>query len=305
MIEKKNINNSVLVYYSEPSIHIREYYNYCLKLIEEKLYNSDLNINLIFGNINVSLNNEKPYVRCDIQYEHTIVKNGGRGVDNKIFGGTNTDDGEKYLIRITNYNYYNNLDFVIEYSNPNIVNISSNESFDDFIKKVINISPLLHNIDFNPHGRNTILTLYDISNNIRRKNINDKMISSFRNFKNVQNIFDKKDINDLYSKTKILLNVHQTEHHHTFEELRVLPALCSGVIVVSEKVPLIEHIEYGDSIIWSDYEGLIDKVNEVEDNYEYYFKKVFNNTLKEKLLNIENNNKLKLNIIDKWKQNQN
>ena len=108
------------------------------------------------------------------------------------------------------------------------------------------------------------------------------------------NCFDKKCLLELYQKNKILINVHQTDHHHTFEELRVLPALLNGVIIISEDVPLKDKIPYNEFIIWSDYDKIVDKVKEVYENYEFYYNKIFvNSNLSEILMSMtENNHKI-------------
>jgi hypothetical protein len=82
----------------------------------------------------------------------------------------------------------------------------------------------------------------------------------------------------VYKNSKVLVNVHQTDHHHTFEELRVLPALLNGVIVVSEDVPLKEKIPYSDYIVWASYDNIAQTVKDVSNNYEYYFNKIFTNS---------------------------
>jgi hypothetical protein len=76
-------------------------------------------------------------------------------------------------------------------------------------------------------------------------------------------------------RIKILVNVHQTEHHHTLEELRVLPALLRGVVVVSEWIPLHHLLPFKDYIIFERYEMLAEKVIEVKNNYESYRDKFF------------------------------
>jgi hypothetical protein len=87
-----------------------------------------------------------------------------------------------------------------------------------------------------------------------------------------------------------MVNVHQTDHHHTFEELRCLPALMNGVIIVSEDVPLKEKIPYGNSIVWAKYEKLADKVKEVQDNYEDYYRKIFTEDLRKTIHTLHENN---------------
>ena len=100
---------------------------------------------------------------------------------------------------------------------------------------------------------------------------------------------------------RILVNVHQTDHHHTFEELRVLPALCNGVLIISEEVPLKEEIPYSESIIWSSYDRLPETIEKVKENYDYYYKKIFTEKLHSDLVKLQEDN-LK-NIKDIIKEN--
>jgi hypothetical protein len=70
-----------------------------------------------------------------------------------------------------------------------------------------------------------------------------------------------------------LVNIHQTDTHHTLEELRVLPALLTGIIVISEEVPYKESIPYSKHIIWSKYDDIPKKISSVLSKYKYYQKK--------------------------------
>ena len=92
---------------------------------------------------------------------------------------------------------------------------------------------------------------------------------------NINNCFGENEVEVLLKRTKILINIHQTPHHDTFEELRVLPALECGVIVIAEKSPLFETIPYHDLIIWTSYEDIIEKIKEVIINYEFYHNEIF------------------------------
>ena len=124
MITTENIKGSNICYTTDPTIHISEYFNYCLKLIKNKLLEIHKPINIIFGNLDATFNNSNKVLKIDIQYEHTLVKEGGRNVGTKFFSNTPTDDGELYLVRIDRFDYFNSLDVILEYSIPNIVNIS-------------------------------------------------------------------------------------------------------------------------------------------------------------------------------------
>jgi hypothetical protein len=85
------------------------------------------------------------------------------------------------------------------------------------------------------------------------------------------------DLN-LYKNTKILINVHATDYDLTFEELRCLPALLCGVLVISEDSPLKEFIPYKDFIIWAPIDGIIEKTKQVLNNYETYYNAIFINS---------------------------
>jgi hypothetical protein len=85
-------------------------------------------------------------------------------------------------------------------------------------------------------------------------------------------------IEDVYRQTKILINIHQTDHHDTLEKLRVLPALRCGVIVISEKSPLVEQTGYSKYIIWGELSELPDIILDVQNNYEEWHQKIFQNS---------------------------
>ena len=274
-----NINNNILCYNENAPIHIREYYNYCGSLIAKKLKNIKNQINLVFGTDYNSLNNNNKTITTDIQVEHTLVKQGGRGVNNILFGTTMTEEGDPYLVRLDNFDYFNNLDFVIEYSKPNINHIRTSGLFDDYLNKLVYVAPLIYDLNFSRSGRSDTITLFTDNPSERRR----------FEYKNISNCYGNSLVKQ-YDKTKILVNVHQTDHHHTFEELRVLPALLRGVLIVSEDVPRKQDIPYREYIIWSSYDKIIDKVAEVQSNYDYYHEKIFNSLLKRLLKKMKDKN---------------
>ena len=75
-------------------------------------------------------------------------------------------------------------------------------------------------------------------------------------------------------RTKILLNVHQTDEHDTLEEFRVLPALLRGVVVISEEVPLREKIPYHKYIVWCEYDELKRSAVAVSSDYQAHFDRI-------------------------------
>jgi hypothetical protein len=289
-MNRKIINNSSITYHTSPPKHIKEYYNYCLNILISLLEVNNNKINIIFGDLPNTNNFNDKTIRLDIQCEHTIVKRGGRGVTNEIFGNTSTNDNDKYLIRIDKYDYLKNLDYIIDYSYPNLNNIKSSPLFEEFSKKIIVVEPTIDDLSFSEKGRNLSLSMFTVNHGDRREHILNKLYEVDNNFTNVTNCFSQNCLKELYGNTKILVNVHQTDHHHTLEELRILPALSNGVIVISEDVPLKEHIPYSDYIVWSKYEDLPNKLLEVQENYTEFFCKIFNEELKNIMVKLSQNN---------------
>ena len=133
--------------------------------------------------------------------------------------------------------------------------------YNNFSNKHIYLSPNLYEkLHININNRNIqSLTTFINTDEPRRKKLLDKLSQSKLNHINKSNCKYKKRLKELYQDTKVLINIHQTPHHDTFEELRCLPALQNGVIVISERSPLNHLIPYNDLIIWTDYENIINK----------------------------------------------
>ena len=209
---------------------------------------------------------------------------------------------EKYLIRIDRFEQLELANIIIEYSIPNIYNIHSGKKYTNLFSKMVYISPTLINyestkfIDIN-RDINVLTTFINI-NEPRRKSLINNLSDLNINYKNINTCFKIEELEKLYNNTKILINIHQTEHHHTFEELRVLPALLSGVIVISEVSPLNNLIPYNDFIIWCSYDNIVEMTMKVINNYDYYFNKIFESTNILSILHENNIQKFENKILD-------
>lgn len=301
MVSVEKIKQSHICYDKYPSIHIQEYHDYCLSILKNVLSEIDISINIIFGDVIHYFNNDNKTLKIGIQYEHTLVLEGGRGINNKIFGNVKNLNGDNYLVRIDRFEHLNNLDLIIEYSNSNFFNISSSKKFDSFLEKIVVISPSIYPKSLYRQNKKNTISIFSENNSNRRdiflRNISNQKI----NHTNINNCFNFECLKKLYDDTKILINVHQTDHHHTLEELRVLPALYRGVIVISENVPLMEQIPYHEYIIWSDYNSIIEKIIEVQNNYELFYREIFTDRLNNILdkITVENVKNMKEKIIKK------
>ena len=86
-------------------------------------------------------------------------------------------------------------------------------------------------------------------------------------------MFGKETMKTIMDKFKILVNIHQTDFYHTLEELRILPSLMTGILIVSEDVPYKGNIPFSKHIIWSSYDDLPKTINDVLLNYVVYREK--------------------------------
>ena len=269
------IENSYLYTDSSIDYAINDYKQYIVSLITYVIYNKYVNV--IIGSGKPNFKNTNPYVRININYEHTLVKQCGRGTNHNTPIGTIEYGNQKYHVRIDNFQTLQLSDIIIDYSLPNIYNVKNSRLFNEFSNKHIYISPCIYqNIYTTMNNRNiNSLTTFININEPRRKKLLENIKKSNLHHNNVNNCFDKTELQKLYQNTKVLINIHQTEHHETFEELRCLPALQNGVIVVAENSPLNHLIPYNDLIIWSDYDNIIEKTKEVLNNFEKYNSLIF------------------------------
>ena len=83
------------------------------------------------------------------------------------------------------------------------------------------------------------------------------------------------EMRKLLRSTAILLNLHQTNWHHTAEEFRILPAILCGVVVISEVVPYWEQLPWTKYVVWTTNEQFVDTVKRVQSNYTEIFNAFF------------------------------
>ncbi len=273
---------------------LSDYNNYIISLLKKIIENNDLsvNINFIFYDAkNPEIENVQPLINIQCNYEHTLVKPNFPPEYHNFYDYSVKGKVFDYLVRLEVHDILSAADIVIDYSFLNMQNIKISNVFQDIYKKMVYIYPSLyteHELCRKYHQRNIpCLTTFFNPTLLRRKNLLENFnLNNIPNV-NINSCFDKDELQQLYLSTKILVNIHQTDYHHTLEELRVLPALQCGVLVICEKSQVNEHpdmkVIYDDYIIWETYDNIIFKVKEVLENYEYYFDNIF---LKPKNINL-------------------
>jgi len=259
----------------EQPIYTKDYYDYCVSLLQRISKETMIQTPILFK----KSTNETGF-RILYNYEHTLVRKGGRDLLGAFDGAIPVlqKSDETYLIRIIGLDQLKTADLIIEYSNPNIENIKSSLDITliELAKKLVYIAPCLYTPSLSKGVRtNSVITTFINDQEPRRKKLLYSLMISKVSCTNVNNCFTKKKIQDLYLKTKILINIHQTEHHHTFEELRVLPALLNGTIVVSELSPLSELVPYAKCVLWVPYDKIVSTVKDVLARYDAVHNQIF------------------------------
>lgn len=296
------------LFFSEYPFYVKDYKNYLNKLINDVLKTNNFNVNVYVkhnrGNItekNIKNNNNKNII-ISTNLEHTIIKQDFLKTvkcKNLEIGNIIDKNGNKYLIRIDKLDNLKDSDIIIDYSYTNIINVKSLELYKDFSKKHICISPAFFEKYHLKENRNiNILTTFINVKHARepsrqRRILLHKQLKSSKIkdlYKNINNLFGTNDLKNLYKKTKILINVRQTDFHDTLEEIRILPAIQMGVIVICEDAPLKEYLPYHDYIIWESFENIIEKAHEVYEKYDYYFNLIYGSNNKKDLNEIHQDN---------------
>jgi hypothetical protein len=76
---------------------------------------------------------------------------------------------------------------------------------------------------------------------------------------------------------KILLNIHASDQFRVLEQLRLNEAIFNKIIVVSERCSDEDSYYLKKYVIFCDYENILDKLQDVVENYEEYYKSIYDN----------------------------
>lgn len=184
------------------------------------------------------------------------------------------------------FNFLNKSLFNIDYSINNIIILH---------KKNINSYFLpFHSLKLFKYPKNIIkdIDILFIGNiNDRRK----KWLNKLNNFniKICKDIFYDKSL-ELFARSKILLNIHYYDGISILEITRILPALENNCIILSESSnDEYYNLIYNDIIKITNIDNIYNDINNILENYIYYYEYLINNLSKINN-NIYNNNLLDL-----------
>ena len=239
------------------------------------------------------------------QLEHNLVMRGGRDTQGALVGRVPDDKGGLYLVRVIDLPKYDSVDLIIEYSIPNIVNIMLSGHFStELTEKIVYVPPLpwAYTQGSSQNRSIDVLVMFSCATQnagSRRKDVVDGLVAAGVNVTSIYGLDPTSEaLRNKLDKAKVLVNIHQTPHHHTLEEFRVLPALSRGVVVISEAVPLEKFVPYSDQIIFTPYDCLIDAViTGLRDYYMLYEKIHQSSRLEDVIKNMRQEAKSDLRMI--------
>lgn len=268
-LQVERIGAGRLVHQRRSLLYTRVWYEYCVGLFRAALRERDVARTVVIGNDAALPFADKDALRIGLQFEHTLVKPGGRDSADAPTGVVPIGDGpERYLVRLANPRYLAALDVIVDYSRPNRANVERSGLHPDYAAKVIELAPLLYPAELAATPRSVpIAALFASRPGDRRDTLLAQLRASGLPVRRFQGVYSATGLRALFRRCAILVNLRQTDHHDTFEELRVLPALLCGVVVVSEDVPLRDSIPYHRHIVWSSRAALSDTVRATHENY--------------------------------------
>lgn len=267
--------------------YVAEYINYIASIVIEILKKHPMQVNILINSPrHVKINNSNKNIHITINFEHTLIKKPRGEVPGFPVGKLVDPEGENYYVRIEDIEKLDEGDIVIDYSIPNIYNIVESKIYDEFSKKLVYIAPCLYESSLmNRESRDVpVVTTFLFEEIPRRKHFLDSIRERNVSCINYRGLSENSAFASVFSKAKILVNIHQKDNCLTFEELRVLPALQCGTIVISEVSPFSQKVPYHNSIIWCSYDTIVDKVIDVLENYDEYHYNLFNNSENEEVL---------------------
>jgi hypothetical protein len=241
------------IYYKKYNIKINIFYINSLEFNIDKLtiINSDYDKILYSGDISIFNN---------IYNKYYNLKN--------IFYYINIEQ----LSKDSYFKMLHNIDSsikIIDYSEENLLYLNklyTHYLYPPFFKKF--------NIDIS----NKYIDVLSITNNNYRQNIFKNIILDKKYEKiSIDNIYGS-DRDEIFNNTKIYINIHSSEDHKTMELIRLNNLIMRKVIILSQDSININLLFFKDYIIkYNSIEDLNIKVNNILNNYSYYYNMIYSN----------------------------
>lgn len=115
--------------------------------------------------------------------------------------------------------------------------------------------------------------------NSRVANIYHLIANKYGNSHSIGNpIMWGQERDNILFRTKVLANVHYREKdYNILEEIRITRCILNKIIVVSEYSLEYDKYPLSKYVLFTEYENMVNKIQDVLDNYEEYYKKIYEN----------------------------
>lgn len=269
------VNNAIFIYRQNPEIVIQDYSRYVQKLLMGRLDEVKRNALIFFECPGLSfIKLLTPSFNIFLQIEHTLLKPVLHNSAYAFSGKLRIPNQEKfYLVRVDNFDRLSQADLVIDYSRINLFNIRSSSNLLAYSQKTFCISPAIYPLKLSSKGRSGVITLFGNIHVPRRKLFLEDLRAHQIQSDNISGVYF--GVEKVYEKAKIVINIRQSDAYDTLEELRVLPALRCGAIVICEIAPYVEKTAYSQFVIWGSIEEIPALIIDVEKNYEAVHRRIF------------------------------
>ena len=248
-----------------------------------KKYYPEINISIIFYDLDKIDINELQ--RIDYANFNKIIYTGDISIFNNIVSFLNYSQKVYFLNieQLSHINYYNMIKNVdsrvsfLDYSEENVSYIKT------FSNQLVIIIPPYFNVNndnltnVNNINNKNIDILTIINNDYRKEVFNNIVLSNTYNTIILRQTFDK-ERNEIFSKTKIYINIHGSEMHKTMELIRIVNLIMHKVIVISQNSICCDLLFLKDYIIIAnDISHFKEYIDEIMSNYDYYYNKIYGN----------------------------
>jgi hypothetical protein len=292
------IHHAILVARQNPEIVLQDYSHYVERLLMQSLDRLDKRTVVFYECPGLHFWKAiLPSRSILLQIEHTLLKPKDARGNSAVFSGQLplANSSSVYLVRIHDFAKLQLADLVIDYSRINLWNVRSAMDLKAYFQKTICISPALYPLHLSTQKRAGVITLFGNTEVERRKCFLEDLKRHAVVSKNISGVYS--GVEQIYQKAKVVINIRQTDVYDTLEELRVLPALRSGAIVICENAPFKEKTAYSQFIIWGSLEEIPQLVKDVEINYEVVHRRIFgdgsqNSAFNQRMARIERCNAL-------------
>ena len=216
-------------------------------------------LDILVGSVRAPRDLAARSLRLEFQPEHLLVKPGGRDSSGSPSGSTLISGTDTpYLFRLSQAERLAKADLILDYSACNLEHWRTSGHALDLHRRARCLAPLVlsERTDRGTRHRDIITMFADPDQPRRRRWLDEARIRGVP-VRNERGAFDAVALTALLDDTRVLVNMRQTDHHDTAEELRLLPAIQRRVVVVSEDVPLRTLIPYHRFILWCQRDDLL------------------------------------------------